>query len=196
MTDKEQLLAAEWEDAERTIKLAEVISSTTIVPAINELRFAGRRAVEALDTEESARRAHLYEEAIAFCRSASGDAIDAATIYLQGYLRTVRSQVGAWDNPALVELTKVLHDLEAEAIRLRTDNGPREYDRSRFLLSNAVEIYRNIDLSLSEFSAKNTEEKRHRGLWLLSLAAGILGVLVSAASTIIPKLASLLGLLR
>lgn len=80
--DKLDSIHDEWNRAEEAIKAAEQVNGKVILPAVKELRYAGRRIVEALhligagDDDEAAKR---LQDAEFNCYRARHDAIDAAT---------------------------------------------------------------------------------------------------------------------
>lgn len=72
----------EWDKAEEVIKLAEQVTADVVIPAIQELRYAGRRLVDGLNAaalgEPDDRVVALLEDARFSCHRARHDAIDAA----------------------------------------------------------------------------------------------------------------------
>lgn len=75
-------IAKEWNKAESAIKRSEQIAGDVSIPAISELRYAGRRMIDALDAahhggNDDKIRA-LFEDARFCCHRAQHDAIDAA----------------------------------------------------------------------------------------------------------------------
>lgn len=83
--DRKDLIAAicvEWDTTEEIIKQAEQICQDIVFPSINELRYAGRRIVDALNmdgdpTKEDQVKAYL-KDAEFNCLRARHDAIDAS----------------------------------------------------------------------------------------------------------------------
>lgn len=70
-----------WNKAEECIKAAEQVNHEVVLPAIKELRYAGRRIVEAInliqkDNDEAHKR---LQDAEYDCHRAHHDAVDAAT---------------------------------------------------------------------------------------------------------------------
>ena len=72
----------EWNAAEETIKLSEQISLNISIPAITELRYAGRRLIDALDIAHAdgspEKISAVLEDARFCCHRARHDSIDAA----------------------------------------------------------------------------------------------------------------------
>ncbi|MTD95085.1 hypothetical protein GIW81_12155 [Hyphomicrobium sp. xq] len=96
--DKLKEIRLEWDKAESSIKIAEQINNQVVFPAVKELRYAGRRIVDALANcatagDESAIRA-LLDDALFDCYRARHDAIDAAISKISTHLDAVTSKLG------------------------------------------------------------------------------------------------------
>jgi uncharacterized protein YdcH (DUF465 family) len=90
-------IAEEWNKAEKAIKLAEQVNGEIINPAIYELRYSGRRIIEAFEMREKApddaiKRLH---DAHFDCCRARHDAIDAATSKIAADLDIATDKIGA-----------------------------------------------------------------------------------------------------
>lgn len=76
-------IQTEWDLAEQDIKLAEQVCNSIVIPAIKELRYAGRRVVEVvqemLGENNLEKIRSLLDDAYFDCLRARHDAIDAAT---------------------------------------------------------------------------------------------------------------------
>ena len=74
---------AEWNRAEEDIKIAEQVANKVVNPSIKELRYAGRRLVEALVKLQNAAPFEeveaLLNDALFNCHRARHDAVDAGT---------------------------------------------------------------------------------------------------------------------
>jgi len=72
----------EWDKAEHSLKIAEQVGNQVIFPAIKELRYAGRRIVDALAECASGGDANkvraLLDDALFDCYRARHDAVDAS----------------------------------------------------------------------------------------------------------------------
>lgn len=72
----------EWDEAELVIKLAEQVTYDAIIPAVTELRYAGRRLIDALNAAAEGvpadRITAFLEDARFNCHRARHDAVDAA----------------------------------------------------------------------------------------------------------------------
>lgn len=88
----------EWNKAEKAIKIAEQVNGEIINPAVYELRYAGRRFVEAVDhinkgTNDKALK--LLHDAHFDCCRARHDAIDAATSKISADLKIAVRKIGS-----------------------------------------------------------------------------------------------------
>ena len=81
-------IVEEWNKAERAIKHAENVNGEVVSPAISELRYAGRRIVEAMQLRKSSpeKAERFLQDALFDCHRARHDAIDAATTKMTGDL--------------------------------------------------------------------------------------------------------------
>lgn len=72
----------EWDLAETAVKRCEQVANDAVIPAINELRYAGRRIIDALNAAQTpgneAKVAAYLEDARFNCHRARHDAMDAA----------------------------------------------------------------------------------------------------------------------
>lgn len=91
-------IADEWDRAERDIKLAEQVCGAAVIPAIAELRYAGRRLVDCLrsvaDGEPAARTEGLVQDALLNCVRARHDAIDASIARMAEHVRLMVERLG------------------------------------------------------------------------------------------------------
>lgn len=94
-----QEIQKEWNKAEESIKRSEQVALEVAIPAISELRYAGRRIVDALTLMNSAspqndRILALLEDARFCCHRAQHDAIDAAMAKIAIDLDDLTSHLG------------------------------------------------------------------------------------------------------
>lgn len=90
-------VSTEWNKAEKAIKHAENVDGGVVNPAIFELRYAGRRLVEALAKrlDDEATAIALLRDAKFDCHRARHDAIDAATSKMAGDLNVAVEYLSA-----------------------------------------------------------------------------------------------------
>lgn len=81
----------EWNKAEEDVKRAEQVCDEVIIPSIKELRYAGRRLVQALELNarngDKAEIEKLLNDAAFDCHRARHDAIDASTAQIAKVMR-------------------------------------------------------------------------------------------------------------
>src|SRR5688572_5247091 len=90
-------VSAEWNKAETAIKLAEQVNGEIINPAIYELRYAGRRLIEALEAASAGDRQEalsLLRDAHFDCMRSRHDATDAATSKIVSDLKIAVEYLG------------------------------------------------------------------------------------------------------
>ena len=101
---KEVLLrtAARWDALEKRIKRAEHVRAEVVYPAISELRYAGRRLIDALHiswkdnpTEEDTQRFDGYIAEIENnCLRAEHDVVDAVVLFIHRRIDQIISEFG------------------------------------------------------------------------------------------------------
>ena len=91
-------ICAEWNKVEKDIKLAEQVSGKAVIPSINELRYAGRRIVDALAKARVPGSEHdvavLLAEARFDCHRARHDAIDVGSSIIAGECEAMVRHLG------------------------------------------------------------------------------------------------------
>ena len=87
-----------WNDTERVLKQSEQLSGKLVVPAVSELRYAGRKLVDFTlsrlndeDINESKKHIFDYEQC---CIRARHDAVDAAVMYMKTYYMHMINEFG------------------------------------------------------------------------------------------------------
>lgn len=204
-------IADEWDKAEKLIKTAEVTRNEVVVASVNELRYAGRRLVDALRAHEACRAdptctksqedlKRYVSETLSFCQRALHDAVDAIILH-------VRTQIGEYEKefgyviladkfPDIIDIKKTLKDAEQLVILSREDRMRRaeEYDKLAVdavpqLLAHCTGLEANRGL-LQELVA----EKRNAGRaakwgepkhWLGICAAAVLAFCLGIGSMMI-----------
>ena len=124
----------EWDKAEQSIKLAEQVGNQVVFPAIKELRYGGRRIVDALsllpDGDEEKFKA-LFDDALFDCYRARHDAVDAAISIIAAELNVTAKKLGY--RPildAFPEYPKLLETLRKAQAAIAASRGIRD-DRDR-----------------------------------------------------------------
>lgn len=171
-----------WDEAEQAIKIAEQVTGVAIVPSINELRYAGRKIIEAAQADDESTAGDILRDARRDCFRAEHDAVDATVSLMSRHLDLLASQVGlAAIGSVVPEIGRFRLDLsaaEAEIARSRGDRGSRAevYDRLRTANLPALKaVYDQI--RVCEGDLIRDAEKRRRAQ-VLSLLVGVTGVAI------------------
>ncbi len=131
------VIANEWDKAEKVIKLAERVRSEVVQPSVNELRYAGRRLVDALrvQADTGADKADFdvfVTEAMQFCYRAQHDAVDATILFVQAALNEYEEEFGLalliQHFPGVADLRAKLQDADELIVRSREDRLARHQD--------------------------------------------------------------------
>lgn len=165
-----QQIVVDWDKAEQSIKLAEQVDDVIVNPAIYELRYAGRRMVEAFrcrpDDEDKAIR--LMSDAHFDCLRARHDAIDAMTTKMVGYLEaaadTLGPEVVMACFPKFIELYGVLMRIRSKIADAR---GKREDREAIYQIIHETDLNGSITSLFSDFRTSEKimmemAEKRNR----------------------------------
>ena len=182
-------ICREWNKAEKAIKLAEQVSGKIINPSIYELRYAGRRIIEAFDhlrngDKDKTRR--LLRDALFDCLRARHDAVDAATTKIAADLDLARQRLGARsilanfsDFPQLLGELSEVRDNIANSREKRDDRDAIYQTIQDNDLTEIIRLYRNFQAS--EPLIKSAA-RRERLLMFVSLAIGIGCLIVGIVS--------------
>lgn len=156
----------EWDQAERDVKQAEQISDNIIIPAIKELRYAGRRLIDVLaiicgidsaDQNDASRLIDLLRDARFDCHRARHDAIDAATSQMTTDLELALEKLG----PEVV--LQCFHNFQAFRVALETVRN--NIVQSRGDRSNREKVYAAIEnVNFPELVRYHKELKESDGM--------------------------------
>lgn len=178
----------EWNKAEKAIKLAEQINQKIVDPAIYELRYAGRRLVEALanqDDPEAVKK--LLDDAHFDCCRARHDAIDAATAKIANDLDLAVKKLGqdvVLDKfPSISKLLgdlSIVRGLVAKSRENRNDRDKIYQTIQEDRLPSIVELFRQFQACESLMVSAASKNKIR---YFLNNLFGVAG-LISLAFTI------------
>lgn len=129
-------LAAGWNEIELRLKEAEHISDTAIIPAINELRYAGRRLADILEIatkKEGVPDKDLLNEHVQavgiFFKNAKHDIVDAITAHIARRMRFVMRKYPLSDierlAPEFVKMKDEIDRIEDLTAQSRKDRNLR-----------------------------------------------------------------------
>jgi hypothetical protein len=187
-TDHIARICREWNKAEEDIKLAEQVCAKVVLPSVKELRYAGRRIVEALNeignNGDQKRIRNLFQDAEFDCHRARHDAIDAATSNIAQDLDIAVRKLGYNAIlPAFQKFTELRKKLNAVREKIAKSRGARE---------KREEIYSSIEdqefpYIVSLFREFQENEEIMKGLarkqrWLEALA--IMGIVIGGLGLI------------
>lgn len=187
-------MVVEWNKAEEDIKIAENVCNNIIIPAVKELRYAGRRVIDALqksakgDTEGATR---LLGDACFDCHRARHDAIDAATSKIALDIEVMIKKI-KYESilPAFPEFHKLVANLNNVRSRISESRGNRESREAIYSLLEASDFAALVrqynDLRAAEpIMIKLAKRSRGRdALAVVGLVAGVIGTIVSFPSFI------------
>lgn len=120
----------EWNRAEEDIKIAEQVANKVVNPSIKELRYAGRRIVDALckykNQEPMNDIESLLRDALFDCHRARHDAIDAGTSKIAVDLQLMIKKI-KYDAilPVFPEFPNFLKALKAVRVRIQVSRKNR-----------------------------------------------------------------------
>lgn len=124
----------EWNRAEEDIKTAEMVVHSIVIPSIKELRYGGRRVIDALmviagnpENPDHDRIKALLDDARFDCHRARHDAIDAATAKIAADLEIMVEKLGYESIlPAFSAFPSLYQNLTIVRDQIRKSRGKRD----------------------------------------------------------------------
>lgn len=204
---KEKITAAvaEWDKAEEYIKLAEQIEANVETVAVAELRYAGRRLVDAINeygnTGEDGDFGLFIDETRAFCLRAQHDALDSIFLFLRKRLFLIENEFGreiiSQYSAQYVELWEQIYEADEYVAASRGDRlkRPELYDQmADELIPRMIKTYRALKSSEELMVVENNRlaaievtqersQKREKVLYVIAIVSLIvaIGSLIFAA---------------
>jgi hypothetical protein len=180
----------EWNRAERDIKIAEQVSNNIVIPSIKELRYAGRRIVEALNLmlrgEGETEVRALLADAEFDCHRARHDAIDSATAKIAVDLEIMTKKLGyEVILPVYGDFPKLVQGLIAIRRKITLSREKREDRDAIYSVLQAADFPRLIsmfdDMRSSEHIMKTMARRRRRSeaIGVIGAALGLIGIVVA-----------------
>jgi hypothetical protein len=205
-------IEAQWNEAEAYVKHVERLRRGLVVGAsINELRYAGRRMVEAYgrikdkpgDVTARAEALVLLGEVKHFCIRARHDAIDGAVTYIDQALAKLESEFGPdllHDKfPKYLDMKQALQEIGIIMSQSRGDREARDrlyHDLRGGLVDNLIQNHLELEVSRAvleaAYVARIKNSKREQGRFWLTIVVAVLTLI--AATAAIPLIAKLLRL--
>lgn len=180
----------EWNKAEQDIKLAEQICNLVVTPAIKELRYGGRRIVEALtkiaagapDGDVTA----LLQDAKFDCHRARHDAIDAGVSKISLDLEVMIDKLG-YENilPAYSHLADLVNALSAVKEKIGASRANRENREAIYAVIEAadfaelVSMYRKLMGSEKMMTAMARRARRSDIIGVVGAVFGVAGLIAA-----------------
>lgn len=185
-------ICQQWNKAEEDVKLAEQVTHKVVFPAINELRYAGRRIIEALvmasehGPEEDVNK--LFQDAEFDCLRARHDAIDAASSKIALDLEIASRKLGFKAIlEALPDFVKLYGSLDKIREEIKKSRGNRN-NRENIYAVIEVEDFDSMVKGYNEFKRSEPIMKqlaaRDRRLLTASYFFGFCGVVSSVIMVI------------
>ena len=185
-----------WQSVQAYLKRAEQISQTAVIPAINELRYAGRILVAILaeelhdlDLDKSPQDTELFEKSLSdklaiadqYLINADHDISDAIIYFIQSRVDQINSKFGAASviakHPKYSEILDNLQEARHLVIESRGTLAKREfnYNRVKDIVSWLIENY--YDLNKSEALLSIQMEKYSRQIRFYKIVAILSSIL-------------------
>ncbi len=128
-------LLARWEDIEHSIKRAELLQGQITLPAINELRYAGRHIIRAISQHRKTDNTNTYEDALVcaeqYLNNADNDIIDSVVMYIGSRVNELNLRFGRQTIISLyspyADLLQTLKRCEENILMSRRDATNREF---------------------------------------------------------------------
>jgi len=187
-------MAQEWNKAEKAIKHAENVDGEVVNPAIFELRYAGRRFVEAhaKRISEMDMALSLLRDAKFDCHRARHDAIDAATSKMTGDLSAAVEFLSAKIvTQNFSEFTEFYGDLLSVRERIAESRENRENRDAIYESIQSVDLDRLVTLYnrfracepllIETANAESRAERRSKLFGYGGLAIAAFSIIISVA---------------
>ena len=189
VADKQQLpldyveVCTLFSNAEDKIKKIEHLAGGVIIPAVNQLRYAGQHLVRTLngngDSKEELR------QAVNHCKRASFDACEAGLLYCLKLFMQFQ------DDYRKVSIIPILPDwldycaLAREAqnlIQISQDDRIKSYENAERVLDNLIEIIAKLPDAREELNKNLVSERRTYRVIYYTLIFTVIGVLIAVMS--------------
>ncbi len=182
----------EWNRAEEDIKIAEQVANKVVNPSIKELRYAGRRIVEALvkfqNDAPAAEIVALLQDALFDCHRARHDAIDAGTSKIAIDLEIMISKLGyeviLSVHPTFPGLFQDLQKIRARIITSRRDRENRDKIYSVLEAADFPELVKSYTALRGNEHMMVAMARRRRRSELIGILGALFGAIGIAVAVI------------
>lgn len=198
MPDLSSILAS-WREAEARLKRTERVRRELIIPAVNELRYAGFHLLEGLTSNDESQRTEQLTKAHRHCKRACYDAVEAEVLYLIGQFDEFR---GAYKDLVLTEVAD-LHWLQLiqtvrtaqKFVREKAGESRDEYHTGLIAQCDAlVAVLDGCEAARDELNKlrRSQEKTRHSERistwrWRLGTAIAVVAALAGAGKLLIER---------
>lgn len=185
----------EWKKSERCIKQAEQINNAVVFPAIKELRYAGRRLVDALyllATDGDKKKALEYMLDAKFdSNRARHDAVDAIVskiaIDIEGILKSVGAKTVISKFPKFGEMIRLLNSIRIKVATSRgtVENRDAAYDEiEQTDMNHLVELFMEMQGNESLMQSAARKESAEQNFTTAVAFFGVVSALIAFAYTL------------
>ena len=162
----------DWNKTEKWVKKGENINGNVVLPSINEMRYAGRRLVDAFEAAEKndaeAAMRH-FSEARDNLIKARHDAVDSIIHHFSENTNKYRENLGAGNLQKHFSeygtLFSLLKNIESEISNSREKRENRDTIYGKIMqkdLPKLCELYSSLDASIPAIEQNIKKEDRHR----------------------------------
>lgn len=178
-------ILTDWNQAEIDIKIAEQVCNNIVIPSIKELRYGGRRIVDAMTKiaagGEMADIESLFHEARFDCLRARHDAIDAATSKIALDLEVMVKKLGyEVILPVYPNFPNLFHSLQSVRAKIAESRKDRENRETIYAVLEGLDFPNLINafnkMRESEAIMKAIAKRRRRSE-LIGVVGAIFGLL-------------------
>ena len=177
-----------FEEAEYYLKAVESVDGEVVIPAINELRYAGFHLARLQTAKTEEERKSQCLSAISHCRRAAYEALDAGLVFLlervklfqEDYRLVVVTDIVP-EYPRILAKTEEVKELLAQPRGEGPDRND-DFEKRLKAFNDLKDDVRALDASRGELNKKIRKERRNTIITLLGLAAGILGAVAAIAA--------------
>jgi len=183
-------LKTEWDKTERYLKTAEQLNGEVIYPSIMELRYSGRRIIDAihsLSSQQESAALEMLQDALFDCHRARHDAIDVGVakiaIDLTAASETLGLEVIIKVFPEFPDLRAAIFTTQQKIAKSREHRGNRDaiydalenedFDRITKLYRDFLSKQSVIEELAGERSAAQARDRR---LAVIGIVVGVVGV--------------------
>lgn len=191
-TSSFDIIADLWDAAERDIARADQVASGISIPAVNELRFAGRHLVTAAAAQTDKLQAESLDKAKAHCLRARHEALELAAIAIATSISHYQKLAG---NPSTSEQVAALNSTITPVMKVFLERrGPSRADltdETVELLDKAISIHVKLIPALAQAEAEQLQANRLGKIIRWLSAAGFAVAAGAASSSLLQSIQAL-----